>query len=53
MAKIKRSTAQIKQGVIGVVSGSEAILEFTRKGVIRGLSQAIKVKRPNQYNKNS
>lgn len=49
MAKIKRSTAKIKQGITGVVSGSEAILEFTRKGVLKGLSEPIKIKRPNQY----
>lgn len=51
MAKIKRSTAKEIIGVGGELSGSIPILEFTRKGVIRGLKQQVHVKRPNQYPK--
>ena len=49
MAKIDRSDAKQLQGVTGVLSGVEDRLEFTRKGVIRGLKEPVHVKRPNQY----
>ncbi len=51
MGKIERSTAKQLQGVTGVLSGVENVLEFTRKGVIRGLKDPVHVKRPNQYKK--
>ena len=51
MAKIKRSELTQLRGIIDKLSGSQQILEATRKGVIRGLREPIKVKRPNQYNK--
>lgn len=51
MAKIERKSSELIEGITGVASGSIQVLEFTRKGVIRGLSRPIKVKRPNQYKK--
>ncbi len=51
MAKIKRVTAKQTRGVLNELSGVNDILEFTRKGVIKGLKQSVHVKRPNQYKK--
>lgn len=53
MAKIKRSTARIKEGIGSNPTGSTSFLQFPRKGVITGASEPIKVKRPNQYKKRS
>ena len=49
MEKIKYRSSELLEGVTGVGSGQVKVIEFTRKGVIRGLKQPIKVKRPNQY----
>ena len=52
MEKIKRSELEQTRGILNKLSGSQQILEATRTGIIRGLSQPIKVKRPNQYKNN-
>lgn len=49
MAKIKRQNAKLVSGLTADMSGSIQIVEFTREGVVRGLSQPIHIKRPNQY----
>lgn len=51
MAKINRSKAQQTKGINNVLSGGMPLLEFTRKGVIKGLKKSIHIKRPNQYKK--
>lgn len=51
MGKIKRSTAQIKEGINSNPSGTTNFLRFPRSGVILGAKAPIKVKRPRQYNK--
>lgn len=51
MAKIRRQSSELIEGITGIASGELPVIEFTRKGVIRGLSKPIKVKRPNQYKK--
>ena len=51
MAEIKRSKLEQTRGIIDKLSGSQQILEATRAGIIKGLSNPIKIKRPNQYNK--
>ena len=53
MAKIKRKSAELKEGITGEPLGSISILQFPRAGVITGSSQPIKVKRPNQYKSKS
>ena len=49
MGKIKRSNVKEIKGITNELSGAGTILEFTRKGVIRGLRNPIHIKRPNQY----
>jgi hypothetical protein len=51
MAKIKRENAEMIRGINDVISGDVKIVEFTRKGVVRGLHSPIEIKRPNQYKK--
>lgn len=51
MAEINRKASELLKGVLNVGSGENAVIEMTRKGVIRGLNNSIKVKRPNQYKK--
>jgi len=49
MAKIKHQQSQIKHGVRGPGSGQNTVINMLRKGVITGLHEPIKVKRPGQY----
>lgn len=49
MAKIKRSTGKLIEGILNPPSGTALPIEFHRNGVITGLKQSIPVKRPNQY----
>ena len=52
MAKIKRGTGKLIEGILESPSGTALPIEFHRNGVITGLKQQIPVKRPNQYKRN-
>lgn len=49
MAKIKRNSADLNLGLLESASGTALPIEYKRNGVITGLKNPIKVKRPNQY----
>lgn len=53
MAKIKRNSANLNEGILAPASGTALPIEYKRNGVITGLKQGIKVKRPNQYKRNN
>ena len=49
MAKIKRVTMKETKGIRNELSGSIPILINEKTGVIKGIKNPIRVKRPNQY----
>lgn len=49
MAETKRQNAELVQGITQPLSGTTLPIDFQRNGVIKGLNESIKVKRPNQY----
>ena len=49
MARIKRNSAELLEGVLNAGSGTTLPIRFQSNRVITGLKQQIHVKRPNQY----
>ena len=49
MAKIKRGSADLLNGLLGVGRGTALPIVFQSDKVIKGLSEPIRIKRRNQY----
>lgn len=49
MAKIRRGSADLFNGLLGVGSGTALPIVFQSDKVIKGLSEPIRIKRRNQY----
>jgi 5'-3' exonuclease len=49
MAKIKKGSSDLLNGLLGVGSGTALPIEFQSDKVIKGLREPIKIKRRNQY----